>query len=82
MKTAISISDDLFKTVEELADELNISRSQVFTEAVRDYIEKYRSEKILQAVNAAYSAKETEQETKLRRQSKKRYVKLLRHEKW
>ena len=33
MKTAISIPDELFNKVDELASELHLSRSQVFTDA-------------------------------------------------
>lgn len=82
MKTAISISDDLFKRVEEVAGELHISRSQVFADAVRDYIEKHRNEKILETLNEVYSEAETEEERRHRMQSKRRHAKLLKAEKW
>lgn len=82
MKTAISIPDDLFKTVEELAAELHLSRSQVFADAVRDYINRRRNKIILEAINKVYSDTETEQETELRKQSKKHYAKSLKAEKW
>lgn len=82
MKTAISISDDLFKRVEEVAGELHISRSQVFADAVRDYIEKHRNEKILETLNEVYSEAETEEERRIRMQSKRRHAKFLKAEKW
>lgn len=82
MKTAISIPDDLFKTVEELAEELHLPRSQVFADAVRDYIERHRNKKILDTLNKVYPEAETEQERELRKQSKKRYAKLLKAEEW
>lgn len=81
MKTAISIPDDLFKTVEELAAELRLSRSQIFADAVRDYIERRRNNKILEAINRVYSDAETEQEIELRKRSKKHYAHLLKAEK-
>ena len=82
MKIAISLPDDLFKTVEELAAELHLSRSQVFADAVRDYIERRRNAILLEAINKVYSDTETEQETELRKQSKKHYAKSLKAEKW
>lgn len=80
MKTAISIPDDLFKYVEKLAKESHLSRSEIFADAVREFMEKRKSEKILEGLNNAYS--ETEQETELRKRSKKYYTKSLKAEKW
>lgn len=82
MKTAISIPDDLFKTVDDLAEELHLSRSQVFADAVREYIEKQRNRQILEAINKAYATPETKQETKVRRLSIERHAKSLKAEKW
>jgi len=82
MKTAISVPDDLFEKVEELSEELHLSRSRIFTEAVRDFISRRKNEKILQALNRVYSEAETEQETTLRKQSKKHYARKLKAEKW
>ena len=82
MKTAISIPDDLFKTVEELAEELHLSRSQVFADAVKEYIEKQRNKQILDAINKAYASPETKQEAKTRRLSVARHARLLKAERW
>jgi predicted transcriptional regulator len=38
MKTAISIPDDLFRRADELADQLGKSRSELYREALVDYI--------------------------------------------
>ena len=82
MKTAISIPDDLFESVEKLASELHLSRSRVFSDAVRNYIEKLGNEKLLEELNKVYSEAETEEEINLRQLSKKHYGKLLKTEKW
>ena len=82
MKTAISLPDDLFEKVNELAEELHLSRSRIFTEAVRDYIARRKNEKILQALNKVYSKPEPEEDKMLRKQGKKRYAKTLKVEKW
>ena len=43
MKTAISISDKLFKHVEETAHKLGISRSRLFSIAVKEFL-RFHSE--------------------------------------
>ncbi len=82
MKTAISLPDNLFEKVVQLAEELHLSRSRIFTDAVRDYIDRQRNQKILHALDRVYSEVETKQETKLREQSKKHYARRLKTEKW
>ncbi len=82
MKTAISIPDNIFKDIEKLSKELDIPRSQILTEAAKEYIEKQKNRNILEALNRAYSEKETKEEIKLRGKSKKHYTKLLKDEKW
>jgi predicted transcriptional regulator len=41
VKTAISIPDDLFHQVEACSRRLRISRSRLFTDAVRDYLARH-----------------------------------------
>ena len=82
MKTAVSLPDDLFEKVEELAEELHLSRSRIFAEAVQDYIAKRKNEEILRTLNTVYSEAETEAEKTLRKYSKKRYARTLKAEKW
>jgi len=40
MKTAISIPDDLFRKADELADRLGKSRSEVYRDALADYVSR------------------------------------------
>jgi metal-responsive CopG/Arc/MetJ family transcriptional regulator len=51
MKTAISIPDKIFKKAEQLARRLGISRSQLYREAVEDYVNRRRPESITEAMN-------------------------------
>lgn len=82
MKTAISIPDDLFKSVDELAEETDRSRSQVFSDAVRAYLQQQDSEKILRSLNKVYSGTETQEEIAVRKRGKKRYVTILQDSPW
>ena len=82
MKTAISIPDNIFKDIDKLSKELHRSRSQIITDAAREYIEKLKNERILKALNKVYAEKETEHEAELRRKGKKLYTKLFKEDRW
>ncbi len=73
MKTAISIPDDLFEEVVKLASENKTSRSQIFSIAVKEYLERVKSQKLLETLNKVYSDEETDDEKRLRRKSLEYY---------
>lgn len=54
MKTAISIPDALFEAVEELAERLGVSRSQVFQRAVQRFVEEHRQAGVTEALDRVY----------------------------
>jgi metal-responsive CopG/Arc/MetJ family transcriptional regulator len=54
IKTAISIQKSLFEQVNDLAEELQVPRSQLFVLAVEEFIRRYQNHKMLQALNEAY----------------------------
>ena len=51
MKTAISIPDDVFAEAERLTQRLQKSRSQLYTEAVREYLARHDPDAITEAMN-------------------------------
>jgi hypothetical protein len=53
VKTAISIPDETFVRAEEHAAALGMSRSEFFTRAVRDYMERLDAESLTGRINAA-----------------------------
>jgi hypothetical protein len=53
VKTAISIPDETFARAEEHAAALGMSRSEFFTRAVRDYMERLDAESLTGRINAA-----------------------------
>jgi len=73
MKTAISLPDNLFKEVVKLASENKKSRSQIFCLAVKEYLERVRSQKLLEALNETYSGEDTNEEKLLRKKSLEYY---------
>lgn len=51
MKTAISIPDDVFKVAERLARRTKKSRSQLFSDAVREYIARHAPDEVTDAMD-------------------------------
>lgn len=52
MKSTISVPADLFEEAERLAARLGRSRSQLYTEAVREYLDRHDSESVTKRLNA------------------------------
>jgi metal-responsive CopG/Arc/MetJ family transcriptional regulator len=55
MKTAISIPDKLFKSVEDFTRRRKISRSALFSTAVEEYIQHHRQDNVTERLNEVYS---------------------------
>ena len=55
MKTAISIPDKLFKSVETFARRRKMSRSALFSHAVEEYIQHHRQDNVTQRLNQVYA---------------------------
>ena len=51
MKTAISIPDDVFREADRLARRLKKSRSQLYSEAVAEYVARRSDDEITEAWN-------------------------------
>lgn len=60
VKTAISLSDPVFKEAEALAQRLGMSRSELYTEALKAYLRRYNREQILSKLNQVYSKESSE----------------------
>lgn len=58
MKTAISIPDDVFEKAERLARRARRSRSEIYTQAVREYVARHTPEEVTEAINRVYDAVE------------------------
>jgi hypothetical protein len=56
MKTAISIPTPVFEAAERLAKRLGKSRSQLFTDAVRAYLERHSDEAITKRIDEIVDA--------------------------
>jgi len=60
VKTAISLPDELFSTVEKVAKRLGLSRSQLYRKALRRFIAEHNDSAITEALDAIYSAEPKE----------------------
>jgi predicted transcriptional regulator len=52
MKTAVSIPDDVFAGAERLARRTKRSRSDIYTEAVREYVARHSGDAVTEAMNS------------------------------
>lgn len=51
MKTAVSIPDDVFEKVERLVRRAGKSRSEVYSEALREYIARHAPDEVTEAMD-------------------------------
>jgi predicted DNA-binding protein len=56
MKTAISIPDPVFEAAERLAERLGKSRSQLYSEAIAQYVEQYPAGDVTKRLNEILDA--------------------------
>lgn len=59
MKVAISLPDPVFTAAEQLAKELRVPRSQLYAEAIAQYLERRGGSAITAKLNAVYSRQES-----------------------
>lgn len=60
MKTAISLPDSVFEEAEALAQQLGLSRSELYTKALQIYLKRYNRDRILRKLNQVYSTESSE----------------------
>jgi metal-responsive CopG/Arc/MetJ family transcriptional regulator len=54
MKTAISIPDPLFQAAEQFAKRMGLSRSELYSVALQEYLQAHKREQITQQLDAVY----------------------------
>lgn len=55
MKTAISIPDDIFSLAEQFAKRQHLSRSELYAQAVSEYVEEHEALLVREKLDAVYS---------------------------
>jgi len=82
VKTAISMQQNLFNEVNELASELKVSRSKLFVLAIEDFIKKNESRKMLSQINAAFSDFPDDEEKNNTSMMKRKQKSILENDSW
>ncbi|NEO41822.1 MAG: hypothetical protein F6J90_38090 [Moorea sp. SIOASIH] len=60
MKTAISLPDSVFEEAEALAQQMGLSRSELYLKALKAYLKRYNRNQILHKLNEVYSKENSE----------------------
>ena len=55
MKTAISIPDDIFQSAEQLARRLGVSRSELYMQALKSYLQAHHEDQVTETLNTLYA---------------------------
>ena len=80
VKTAISVEQELFTQVEELATYMKLSRSRVFTLAMRDFLQRQKNQLLLEQLNEAYSDKPDSEDEKWLSHARQSFRRLVEGE--
>ncbi len=51
MKTAVSVPNDVFARAERLAKRLRVSRSELYSRALREYLARHSPDEVTEALN-------------------------------
>lgn len=82
IKTAVSIEESLFYQADELAEELQVSRSRLVSMALERLIREFQTKKIVDKLNEVYADGPTEEEKFWLDQMAKVYAETLEEEEW
>jgi len=78
IKTAISIDKPLFEKVNNLAHELNTSRSRIFALAATEFILRHKNQKLFEEINAAYDDIPDVKEESLKSMMRSSHIKMVK----
>ena len=82
VRTEITLISSLLDKVDGLARELGISRSQLISTAVQDYVERDETRRMIAAINEVYADFPDEEEQATLRQMLELHRKSMRDDPW
>ncbi len=82
IKTAVSIEKELFNQAEDLAEELQVSRSGLVTMALERLIRDYQTKKLVEKLNEVYADGLDEEEQLAMEGMRRLQADLLVDEEW
>lgn len=59
MKTAVSVPDDIYEAAEDLSEELGVSRSGLYSQAVAEFVNRHRQSDVTERLNAVYAEEDS-----------------------
>jgi metal-responsive CopG/Arc/MetJ family transcriptional regulator len=62
MKTAVSLPDDVFAEAEALAEAQGVTRSGLYTAALREYLARHHPDAVTEALDALYATESSKLE--------------------
>ncbi len=65
MKTAISIPDPIFQAAENMAHRLGVSRSELFSNAISEYMKRHKYQDVTESLNEVYRETDSKLDEKL-----------------
>ena len=77
VKTAISIQESLFERADALAEQLHLSRSQLFSRALDEFLKKHETRRLREEIDSALEGEPDpgeEERMRLMRQKQRRRV--------
>ena len=80
VKTAISMPEPVFREISGLAKRLQVSRSELLTQAAQEFIEKHKNQELLKQLNLAYGDAQEYEERRLAEGMRGRHLKLVEEE--
>lgn len=78
MKTAISIPDNVFRSADTMAKRLGVSRSQLYSKAMEEFLARHRSKQVTARLDEIYS----EEDSSISPELANAQVKTILHEEW
>ena len=83
IKTAISLDPTLFEKAQLLSQHLRISRSQLFAQALEDFLRQHENQQLLARINRAHSdTPDRTEQTRLKHTKQKYRQRLQAEEQW
>lgn len=78
MKTAVSIKDEVFKKAEKYAKKAKISRSQLYSDALEEFLQKRKEDDLTARINAVCEKVDTSLDPAIRKYQSR----IIKREEW
>lgn len=74
MKTAVSVPDEVFEQAERAAKQLKLSRSELYSRALSEYLARHTESEVTAAINAVISEAGQPRDPVIVRQGRRRVL--------